>query len=178
MLGDVPARLAVGDRPRRGQAHRTPRPGPGIDDKRLRLLLRDIFRADGGTHIQPSGVIGDARLRPGNATANNVADQLKVIDETIAALPSVWRAGHTEGDQTWRVKRRLVIRDHTAACSNKMLAGLADRNLVFSVGLRGSDASAAVIAGFEDGMWTRGIDTAERPPPSAVVTEIDALVPD
>lgn len=33
--------------------------------------------------VEPVGVIGGGRLRPGNATANDAADQLAVIDEAI-----------------------------------------------------------------------------------------------
>ncbi len=42
---------------------------------------------------EPAGVPLAARLRPGNATANDAADQLAVVDDAIAALPPVWQAG-------------------------------------------------------------------------------------
>lgn len=127
--------------------------------------------------VEPVGVIGGGRLRPGNATANNAADQLAVIDEAIDSLPSAWRAGHRPGDQPFKVNRRLVVRGDTAACSKAMLAGLVDRNLTFSVGLRASEAAAAVITGLDDYVWIEAIDTAGRPRP-ALVAAVDDLVPD
>lgn len=127
--------------------------------------------------VEPVGVIGGGRLRPGNATANNAADQLAVIDEAIDSLPAAWRAGHRPGDQPFKVNRRLVVRGDTAACSKAMLNGLVDRNLVFSVGLRASQAAATVVTGLNDDVWTEAIDTSGRPRP-ALIAEVDDLVPD
>ena len=39
-----------------------------------------------------------ARLRPGNATANNAADHLTVLDDAIGQLPAEIAAGHRPGD--------------------------------------------------------------------------------
>lgn len=47
---------------------------------------------------EPVGVALAGRLRAGNATANDAADQLGVVDDAVAALPDDWQAGHHEGD--------------------------------------------------------------------------------
>ncbi len=127
--------------------------------------------------IEPVGVTGGVRLRPGNATANNAADQLAVIDEAIDSLPAVWRAGHRPGDEAFKVNRDLVLRGDTAACSRAMLTGLMERNLVFSVGLRASEAAAGVVADLDDDVWIEAIDTDGRVRTAALVAEVAQLVP-
>ena len=52
--------------------------------------------------IEPLGLAAGI-LRGGNATANNIADQIAVVDQAIAALPEVWQAGHGRGDSAARV---------------------------------------------------------------------------
>jgi hypothetical protein len=49
-----------------------------------------------------------ARLRPGNAGANTVADHLGVLDEAVAQLPPEVAAGHRPGDPAELVARSVV----------------------------------------------------------------------
>ena len=126
--------------------------------------------------IEPLGLPA-GMLRPGNATANNVGDQLAVIDEAIGSLPDVWRAGHSAGDNASLTRRRLVVRADTAGGSKKMLTGLAARNVIFSVGMRTSGEAAAGIQTIDDTSWQAAVDGDGQPRDGAQVTEAPQLVP-
>ena len=126
--------------------------------------------------IEPLGLAA-GMLRPGNATANHGGDQLTVIDEAIGALPANWRAGHRRGDDPSRVKRRLKVRADTAGGSKKMLAGLAARNLIFSVGMRTSDDAVAAIKDIDESAWQTAREADGHVRNGAQVAEWPDLVP-
>jgi hypothetical protein len=126
--------------------------------------------------IEPLGLPA-GMLRPGGATANNGADQLTVIDQAIASLPVEWQAGHHDGDDPDDVVRRLVVRADTAGGTKKVTAGLADRNIVFSVGMRTSDVAAAIIAGIDEKLWVPAVNADGELRDGAQVAEVPELVP-
>ncbi len=127
--------------------------------------------------IEPLGLPAGV-LRPGNATANNASDQLAVVDQAIGSLPGDWQAGHRDGDDPELVQRRLTVSADTAGGSKTVVEGLADRNLVFKVGMRTSQGAAAVIAGLDEHGWIDAIDTNGKVRDGAQVCEVAALVPD
>lgn len=57
-------------------------------------------------------------LRPGNATANSIADRLAVLDAAIDQLPAPIAAGHHRGDDPGSVRRAVTVRADSA-CSNE-----------------------------------------------------------
>jgi len=126
--------------------------------------------------IEPFGIPA-GMLRPGNHTANDAADQLAVIDQAIACLPEVWQAGHRPGDDPDDVQRRLVVRADTAGGTGKMTVGLADRNVVFSVGLRSSALRAQVMKHIGDDAWLPAINADGNVRDGAHVAEVPDLVP-
>jgi len=126
--------------------------------------------------IEPFGLPA-GMLRPGGATANNAGDQLAVIDQAIAALPEVWQAGHRPGDDHDEVARRVVVRADTAGGTAKMTAGLADRNVVFSVGMRATEVAAGVMKAIPADAWERAVNQDGQIRDGAEVAEVAALVP-
>lgn len=126
--------------------------------------------------IEPLGLPA-GMLRPGNATATDTGDQLTALDDAIGSLPAVWQAGHRPGDDAAEVVRRLRVRADTAAGTGKMLVGLADRNVVFYVGMRVSDAAAAAVADIDDDAWSPAVNGDGRPRDGAQVCEQPDLVP-
>ncbi len=126
--------------------------------------------------IEPFGLPA-GMLRPGNHTANNAADHLAVVDQAIASLPEVFQTGHRPGDQPDRVQRRVIVRTDTAGGTTKTIRGLADRNIVFSVGLRSSQARAAVMVQIPDDVWQPAINTDGKVRDGAHVAEVPDLVP-
>ena len=70
-------------------------------------------------------------LRPGNATANSIADQLAVLDAAIAQLPARVAAGHHRGDDPRRVRRAVEVRADSAGCSARLAAEFRARNIGF-----------------------------------------------
>jgi len=74
-----------------------------------------------------------ALLRPGNATANDAADHLTVLDEAIAQLPERVAVGHRDGDDPCLVRRPLIARADSAGASHDFVWGCRARNVGFSV---------------------------------------------
>jgi hypothetical protein len=139
------------------------------------------FKGGWGFHpmlcfIEPLGLAA-GMLRPGNANANTIADQVAVLDQAIASLPQVWQAGHRPGDDPDRVTRVLRVRADTAAGGPTMLKKLAERNLVFSVGMRVSDDACTAIRDIDESVWQPAVNVDGQPREGAQVCEAPALVP-
>ena len=84
--------------------------------------------------------------RPGNATANNIADHLEVLDGAIAQLPADASAGHRPGDDAASACRPIWLRVDSAGCSKNLAKALRDRNVVSFMTARSNEAITAAIA--------------------------------
>jgi hypothetical protein len=119
-----------------------------------------------------------AMLRPGNATANDIADQLAVLDQAVGQLPEAIAAGHRRGDDPGLVRRALRVRADSAGGSPRLAGEFRDRNIGFSVVARTNAQIQRAICGLIDGPreWFPALaqDGSERD--GAVVTEISDLV--
>lgn len=92
---------------------------------------------------------GDAlagMLRPGNATANNTADLLSVVDDAISQLPTNIAVGHSEGDDGDLAERPVVVRSDSAGGTHTFTKGLRGRNIGFQVVAVTQNAVTAAIA--------------------------------
>jgi hypothetical protein len=117
-------------------------------------------------------------LRPGNATANAVADHVAVLDEAIAQLPSEIAAGHHDGDDPTSVAREVVIRSDSAGCTEGFLAACRSRNIGFSVvARRNAQVQAAIFdaIGLEE-CWAPAVRQDGELRPGAAVIELTSLV--
>ena len=74
-----------------------------------------------------------ARLRPGNAAANDAADNLEVLDDAITQLPADVAAGHCVDDDLGEVRRRVMVRSDSAGCTAGFVDGCRSRNIGFAV---------------------------------------------
>jgi hypothetical protein len=77
-----------------------------------------------------------ALLRPGNAGANTVADNLGVLDEAVAALPEQIAVGHRPGDDPEMVRRPIVARADAAGTTYGFVWGCYERDIGFAVTAR------------------------------------------
>lgn len=116
----------------------------------------------GGYGFHPVFCFADAtgdtlagHLRAGNATANNAADLLAVVDDGVCQLPADIAAGHRPGDDPSLTGRGVVVRSDSAGGTRVFAAGLRKRNIGFQVVTRRQTAvSAAITAANEDpGRW-------------------------
>lgn len=85
-------------------------------------------------------------LRPGNATANDAADLLTVLDSGIDQLPADVAAGHGPDDDPDRVARRILVRSDSAGASKPFVEGCRDRNVGFQVVARKNAAISGAVA--------------------------------
>lgn len=74
-----------------------------------------------------------ATLRPGNAVANSIDDQLVALDMAIGALPAEVAGGHRAGDDPALVVRPLVVRADSAGGSARLAGQFRSRNIGFAV---------------------------------------------
>jgi len=121
-----------------------------------------------------------ARLRPGNAGANTVADHLGVLDDAIAQLPPEIAAGHRPGDPASAVARAVVVRTDSAGCTHGFVEGCRDRNIGFAVVARSNRQVAAAISRTYSepgtGRWAPARRQDGQPRDRAGVAELTDLV--
>ncbi len=117
-------------------------------------------------------------LRPGNATANAVADHVVVLDEAIAQLPGEIATGHRTGDDPALVHRDVVIRSDSAGCSEGFLSACRARNVGFSVvARRNAQVEDAILdaIGMEE-CWMPAVRQDGELREGAAVIELTSLV--
>jgi hypothetical protein len=133
----------------------------------------------------PTGEALAATLRPGNATANDAAANLGVLDAGIDQLPEEIRVGHRPGEDPERVRRGVVVRSDSAGCSAAFVWGCRSRNVGFEVVARKKAAvSAAVtVANADDDRWVRALpqggdeeENLDGTDKAAMVCEVTDLV--
>jgi len=99
-------------------------------------------------------VTGDAlsgMLRAGNATANDTADLLAVVDDAITQLPSAIGTGHRPNDGGDLVECSVVVRSDSAGGTHMFTKGLRNRNIGFQVVARSqATVTAAITTANED----------------------------
>jgi hypothetical protein len=86
-------------------------------------------------YLDETGEALSGVLRPGNATANDAADHIAVLDEALAQLPDAYREGHYQGDVEDDVIHRVLVRTDSAGSSLGFLQALRARNCDYSLGL-------------------------------------------
>ena len=113
-------------------------------------------------------------LRPGNATANSIADQLAVLDAAIGQLPARIAAGHHRGDDPGLVRRAVQVRVDSAGCSARLAAEFRARNIGFAVVARTNPQVTAAIsrAVADDTRWFPALTQAGDERDGAAVAEL------
>jgi hypothetical protein len=96
-------------------------------------------------------------LRPGNATANDAADHIALLDLALAQLPPQ--------------ARRLLVRTDSAGATQAFLAELRARKLQFSVGLAIDTHVGQALLALPESAWHPAIAPDGRPRDGAWVAE-------
>ncbi len=119
-----------------------------------------------------------AILRPGNATANDAADHLSVLDAAIRQLPGQVRDGHRPGDDHGRVNRQVVVRADSAGNTRAFIDGCRARNIGFAVVARQNARIHGVIANLavDDKRWTKALRADGDERDDAYVCEVSDLI--
>jgi hypothetical protein len=119
-----------------------------------------------------------AVLRPGNATANDIADQLTVLDAAVAQLPARIAVGHQPGDDPGLVRRPVEVRADSAGCSARLASEFRARNITFSVVARTNpQVKAAISRAIDDeSRWSPARTQAGEERDGAAVAEFTDLI--
>ena len=117
-------------------------------------------------------------LRPGNATANSIADQLAVLDAAIGQLPAQVAAGHHRGDDPRRVRRAVEVRADSAGCSARLAGEFRARNIGFAVVARTNPQVKAAIsrAVDDEDRWFPALTQAGEERDGAAVADLSDLI--
>jgi len=86
-----------------------------------------------------------AQLRPGNATANDAADQPAVLDDALAQLP------------TRKATEPILVRGDSASRTHAFVDGVRARRLRFSVGLDIHENVRTAILNLPESAWVPAI---------------------
>jgi Transposase DDE domain group 1 len=119
-----------------------------------------------------------ALLRPGNATANNAADHLTVLDDAIGQLPAEIAAGHHRGDDVALVARPVMVRADSAGATGGFVWGCRHRNVGFAVVARKNMQIHGAISKIEldDDRWAPALTQTGDERCGAAVCEVTDLV--
>ena len=148
-------------------------------------LAASTFKGGFGFHpmfcfADATGEVLSGVLRPGNATANTVADHVTVLDAAIAQLPAQIAAGHRAGDDADGPTRTVVVRADSAGCTEGFLSACRARNVSFFVTARSNPQVTAAICdaiGIE-GVWEPARTQGGEPREGASVCELTSLIDD
>jgi hypothetical protein len=103
------------------------------------------------------------RLRPGNATANNAADNIALLDAGLAQLP------------TRQVAEPILVRVDSAGATHEFVDAVRERELRFSIGFDLTAAVRETILALPDKAWTPAIGQDGEQRDGADVAELSGL---
>ena len=101
------------------------------------------------------------QLRPGNAGANNAADQIAVAEQAVAQIP----AGHIETIE-------ILLRVDSAGASHELLDWCREGQIEFSVGYDLTETVRAAILQIPEDDWVCSLDQDGHARPNGQVCEI------
>jgi hypothetical protein len=119
-----------------------------------------------------------AVLRPRNATANTVADHVRVLDGAIEQLPGQIASGHHVGDDEVLATRSVVVRADSAGCTTGFLGAYRARHVGFFVTARSNTQVMNAVfdaVGVED-VWLSALTQDGQPRDGAAVAELTSLI--
>ena len=102
-------------------------------------------------------------LRPGNATANNAADNIAVLDAGLAQLP------------TRAAVEPILVRSDSAGATHDLVAAVRDRELRFSIGFDLTAPVREAILALPGNAWTPALRQDGEQRDGADVAELSAL---
>jgi len=102
-------------------------------------------------------------LRPGNATANAIADNIKVLERALQQLPESKR------------KRRILVRGDSALATHAFIAKVRELGLEFSVGLDLYESTKAAVLNLKETDWKPAMTQGGEERESAAVADLKDL---
>jgi hypothetical protein len=105
-----------------------------------------------------------AMLRPGNANANNAADQIAVLDAALAQLPEDTRS-------------RVLVRGDAGSGVKAFLAHVHELGLLFSVGMNIRGPIRDALDAVPKQAWRCALDADGQPREGAQVAEVTRWLP-
>jgi hypothetical protein len=116
-------------------------------------------------YLDETGEALAGELRPGNAGAGTVADQIEVAEQALAQIPE----RHIEDIE-------ILLRVDSAGACHELLDWCRDARIGYSVGFDLTEPVRAAIAAIPDGAWVCSLDQDGSERPNGQVAEITATL--
>jgi hypothetical protein len=100
------------------------------------------------------------KLRPGNATANNTADNIEVLELALQQLPAS------------KHQRAILVRADSACATHSFVAKVREHELTFSIGLDLYEPVRKAILNMDERAWVPAIDQDGEAREGAAVCEL------
>ncbi len=114
-------------------------------------------------HLEESGEALAGILRPGNATANDTKDNLKVLDRGLEQLPKS------------AFKKEILVRGDSALATHDFIDGVRERSLKFSVGLDLYPSAREAVLNLKEEDWQPAVTQGGDEREGAAVAELKEL---
>jgi len=103
------------------------------------------------------------KLRPGNATANDSADNIEVLEQALQQLPRS------------KPERTILVRGDSALATHAFVENVREHRLQFSIGLDLYEPVRAAILNMEEAAWRPAIDAEGEAREGAAVGELTGV---
>lgn len=103
------------------------------------------------------------KLRPGNAVANNTADNIEVLELALQQLPD------------WKPERDILVRGDSALATHAFVAKVREHQLQFSIALDLYGYVREAILNMDEQAWVPAIDAEGERREGAAVCELTGL---
>lgn len=123
-------------------------------------------------YLHATGEALAAKLRPGNAGANNAADHIEVLDLAIGQLPADVRQGHVPGDEA-EPTVEVLVRADSGGATHDFVEALIERDLRFSIGFPLSNQVRQAILAADEDAWVPALTQTGTERDGAAVIELD-----
>ncbi len=117
-----------------------------------------------------------AKLRPGNAGANDTDDHVELLDSALSVLPDEYQVGHFAGDHRDWVTHPILVRADSAGATHGFVEAIVAANCDFSIGFPIDQGVRDALVLVQEEDWVQANEADGTVRDGAWVTELTELI--
>lgn len=117
-----------------------------------------------------------AKLRPGNAGANDTDDHVELLDSALSGLPDEYQVGHFAGDHKDWVIHPILVRADSAGATHGFVEAIVAANCDFSIGFPIDQGVRDALVLVQEEDWIPAVEADGTIRDGAWVTEATELI--
>ena len=117
-----------------------------------------------------------AKLRPGNAGANDTDDHVELLDSALSALPDEYQVGHFAGDHKDWVIHPILVRADSAGATHGFVEAIVAANCDFSIGFPIDQGVRDALVLVQEEDWVQAEEADGTVRDGAWVTELTEFI--